>query len=365
MDVELGTERDTVAPTTCLLARVIATGTIDEDALEPLLGTVRANGLRQVASSSVRLAARRALERVADLDANDAERDAMTWLLGRFAGAGALPPSYADYIAGDVTRRHLLTDGDTHRVLANVSRWAYDAFEVLRDQSVLAGFDECRRDVVENAAVGVQEVARATAFAARRPPANVEYELLARVLLVPESPYAEEMLFLRVLQAMELVFETVGQMLDASRRSFSHGDVATANLQVHGALLATDMLPPLMRAVRAIPVETWRSLRPFILEPGAVQGAGYPAMMLALESAVRVETLLAQVNDQTGLAALPRIAERDQVLLDAYRTLLGMVEKELRRWRSWHGRAAATYNGETSQWLDDRSAHAQHVRDAS
>jgi hypothetical protein len=367
MDVVTHVDHDAVTShTACVLARVTAPGTIDGRLLDELLGIVRARGLRQLAAAPVRLAARRALDGVDALVTESAvERDTVRWLFARLAGAGAMPASYAEYIGGDVTRTYLLSDPDPHRVLTNVARFTYDAFEQLRDPAVLACFDECRREIVVHTAMAVEEVARATAFAARRPASNVEFEQLARVLLVPESPYPEEMLFLRVLQAMELVFEAVGQFLDASRRSFTHGDVAAANHQVHGALIATDLLPPLMRAVRVMPVDTWRSLRPYILEPGAVQGAGYPTMMLALESAVRVESLLARVNDQSGLATLPRIPERDKVLLECHTTLLGMVETELRRWRSWHGRAASSYNGGDNEWLDDRSAAAQHIRDAS
>jgi hypothetical protein len=367
MDVVTHVDRDAaVAHTSCVLARVTASGTVDDLLLDELLGIVRAHGLRQLAASPVRLAARRALEGVDTLVTESAvERDTLRWLFARLAGAGAMPASYAEYIGGDVTRTHLLTDDDPHRVLTNVARFTYDAFEQLRHPSVLACFDECRRDAVVHAATAIEEVARATAFATRRHAIDVEFEQLARVLLVPESPYPEEMLFLRVLQAMELVFESVGQFLDASRRSFTHGDVAAANHQVHGSLIATDLLPPLMRAVRAMPVDAWRSLRPYILEPGAVQGAGYPTMMLALESAVRVETLLSRVSDQSGLATLPRIPERDKVLLDCHSALLAMVETELRRWRTWHGRAASSYNGGNNEWLEDRSEAAQHIRDAS
>jgi hypothetical protein len=53
------------------------------------------------------------------------------------------------------------------------------------------------------------------------------------------------------------------------------------------------------------------------------------------------------------------------VLLDCYRTLLGLVETELRKWRSWHGRAASSYNGEPNEWLAQRADQAQHIRDAS
>jgi uncharacterized protein (DUF885 family) len=62
---------------------------------------------------------------------------------------------------------------------------------------------------------------------------------------------------------------------------------------------------------------------------------------------------------------LPRIPERDKVLLDCHSALLAMVETELRRWRTWHGRAASSYNGGNNEWLEDRSEAAQHIRDAS
>jgi hypothetical protein len=345
---------------------MVAGGHLDADLLDTVLGTVRTVGLRGVASAPIRLAARRALHDIDTIDAaSAAEHDATRWLLTRLAHAGAMPASYAEYIGGDVTRTHLLSYEEPHRVLTNVARWSYDAFEFLRSPDVLECFEADRRDAVTNAATGVQEAARATAFATRRDAVDTEYELLARVLLVPESPFAEELLFMRILQAMELVFECVGLFLDASRRSFSHGDVSSANHDVHGALLATDLLPPLMRAVRVMPVEAWHSVRPFILDPAAVQGAGYPAMMLALETSIRVEALLARVGDQSGLTTLPRIAERDQVLLDCYKTLLGLVETELRKWRSWHGRAASSYNGAQNEWLAQRAHEAQHIRDAS
>jgi hypothetical protein len=355
-----------VSQTTCTIARLLGGGRVGDEVLEALLANVRANGVRQLAAAPLRLAARRALAELERIDvATTAERDALRWLLTRLAHAGAMPASYAEYIGADVTRAHLLAGADPHTVLTNVARWVYDAFEVVGAPDVLECFDPERRDAVVHAAEAIEEVARATAFAARRASSNTEFEFLARVLLVPESPYPEEMLFLRVLQAMELVFETIGMFLDVSRRSFSHGDVSCANHELHGALITTDLLPPLMRAVRVMPVEAWRNLRPYILDPAAVQGAGYPSMMLALESAVRVEALLTRVGEQNGLATLPRIPDRDKVLLDCYTTMLGMVETELRRWRSWHGRAAASYNGAPNDWLAKRSHDAQHIRDAS
>jgi hypothetical protein len=355
-----------VGETACHLARLLSPGRVDGEVLQSLLAGVRAHGVRQLAGAPVRLAARRALSTFDTVEvASTTERDAIRWLLTRLAQAGAMPASYAQYIGGDVTRAHLLASGDPHVVLTDVARWCYDAFEFLGSPDVLECFDVERREAVAHAAAGIEEIARATAFATRRAASDVEYELLARVLLVPESPFAEELLFLRVLQAMELVFECVGMFLDASRRSFSHGDVSSANHAVHGALIATDLLPPLMRSVRVMPVEAWRSVRPYILDPAAVQGAGYPSMMLALETSVRVEALLTRVGDQNGLTALPRIAERDHALLECYKTLLGLVETELRKWRSWHGRAAATYNGAPNEWLANRSHDAQHIRDAS
>ncbi|MFE7439433.1 hypothetical protein ACFU7X_03040 [Streptomyces chartreusis] len=270
------------------------------------------------------------------------------WLLRRLQSSQ--PPTFDAYTGESVTRL-AVTDGDPLITLANVAEVVSELLGGLLREDFLVRLSDEQRTRVQGRIEKLLDQVRDLQVRVGAEP-RVHYavgsvpEVVER-LLVPESAVPEEIVFLRIVQATNVIFYAVANLLKAARSAAALGDLAGAALLLDRAFPTARLLQPLAGAHSLIPTDIWHSFRPLIVEPSALQGENFPDLVVEV-------TVL--VNEAQRIMSNPRIPEDRRAFEPLCTALLADVNEAVDRWHSAHAPMTKSKNGEGegSRWLEEQ-----------
>ena len=291
----------------------------DED-MENLLVAIRKEGVYGLGSSGLREASATLLQEQGTHFSN-----AVRWLFKRLQDAG-LPPSYPRYVGTEVLNAWGTEAVGNGQVAKNTIRLIYELLAYLLEVPELQ--DHPRRVLLEQRVQKIMEKCREHSFSSIPPdtfPADV-----AKVTLLPESPVSDELIFLRVVQSTELVFNAAAKLTARTLESIAYSDAVDAMVALHWTICLESLLLPLLRLLAPMSVEHWLEFRPLIVRPSAIQSINF-------------HSLCTQLNELNRILNHPRYAEGQHVYLSGCQDLLKQASKTLSTWYKAHTRIAAKY----------------------
>jgi hypothetical protein len=317
------------------IARLNVTELSDHlDALE-LVGRVRKVGVQAIAGDRELRHAAASLLEISD----ELLRPALT----RLAAAGTRP-SYPQYTMSAPLVERIMSDPPNA-----AKRCARVVDALLADLHERAGRDEFVAEdqaALSDAILRCRTVAQQVSFGYDLAPILGDDELEA--LLLPESGVAGELVFLRVLQCGDVLFE-VGTMLaqgSVDRVKLGRWDLLKAHHDLGWLLAILTMLSQLLDVLSTgLTKQDWHLMRDFVEEPSVIQGRAYSSLIESLAEAGR----LLPYPRVVGVG--PCAAEYESFSSDV-RTVIDRAQQLLEEWFKKHLGVAKAFNRLTS---DDRA----------
>ena len=292
----------------------------ENEDLENLLVAIRKEGVYGLGSSGLREASATLLQ-----EQGTNFSIAVRWLFKRLQDAG-LPPSYPRYIGTEVLNAWGTEAIGSGQVVKNTVRLIYELLAYLLEVPELQ--DHPRRVLLKQRVQEIMEKCREYSFSnvpSATPPADV-----AKVSLLPESPVSDELIFLRVVQSTELVFNAAAKLTAMALESIAYSDAAEAMVALQWVICLESLLLLLLRLLAPMSVEHWLEFRPLIVKPSAIQSMSF-------------HSLSTHLNELHRILNHPRYAERQQAYLPRCQDLLNQASKALSTWYKAHTRIAAKY----------------------
>jgi tryptophan 2,3-dioxygenase len=286
---------------------------------------IRAQGVHRLATPEVRSAARAIL-------ADRVMAPHLEHLLHRLADSGVTQScAYLRYIGADLLVNWQACDApDT--ILQHAAHAIAERLEFLLWLPELKTHD--RRDALENMTQRAISQLRAMSFT-EKPCRSID-PLAIEMSLLPESGYADELIFMATTQSCETVFQAASDILHTVENHivYARARQAADALSVAGRVLT--FLRPLGGILKPMEVADWQRLRDFILLPSAIQSRGYLHMLTGMWN---VKRLLA--HDRYLEWEHPHVASAGVALLE--------FMKAVRGWESMHLGLAGKYGGVASR----------------
>jgi hypothetical protein len=255
----------------------------------------------------------------------------MDFVLQRLEGAG-LPPPYALYIAEALVCGHDDTAGSSSLARATF-RLISEMTDHLRTLPELTSHPQ--REILGKQIASIQQRCNDYTFAAV-PQAGPPRHLLDRSLL-PESDVPDELIFIRVLQSHEIVFATAAVLGSRALQNIAHSRAVDAVLDLDSMVRVESLFPALLRLLKPISVDTWcSSIRPFLLEPSAIQSRHYHVLKGQLGGK-------AQPGEIARILTHPRFPAWEQRYVPLCRALAAEARRHLQRWERMHLQIARRY----------------------
>ncbi len=311
--------------------------------MHALLGQLRSQGVYGLRSSELQAACTTILD-----EQGDELPEALRWWVKRLQNAG-LPPSYPDYLGlAALTAGCDLTPGSPQRAQQTL-RLIHDLWSHLLEVPELQ--DHPRRAMLECRTAELLEVCRTYIFC--RVPADGPAGWVVALSLVPESAVRDELIFLRVVQSTELVFDTATTLAGRAIEGVAYSHALEALVALHWMACLERLLLPLLRLLAPMGVEQWLAFRPLIVQPSAIQSMSFHG-------------LVGQLNELNRILDHPRYPAEQRRYVPACRELLDHAMGELQTWYRAHTQIAAKYGQATRdfrpegvRWLEKQRLVSQ------
>lgn len=298
-----------------------------EDAvLDELARSLRGTGLLEATGPRVRDLATRA---AAHAESESAPHPASFAVLSRLGSTGPAPPPYLDYIGWPLLAP-LLPESRDAGLASGVLRLLHEVADELRDEELLARLEEGRRNRLVRVVTDFQARCRDLSAGLPVSRAHPDQALRVRVSALPESDLGEEVVFIRVLQATEVLFAAIAELLAEVADQVRVGHLAWGIPYLYAALPLADLLHQPLRFLAAMSVERWQELRPIIEENSAIHAS-------------HLHTVEATLPIVSRLQSHPRVVAHERDLVPVHEAAVDQVTESLRRWYHAHTRLACKY----------------------
>jgi hypothetical protein len=300
------------------------------DALE-MVGRVRKVGVRAIAGDRELRHAAASLLEVSD----ELLRPALT----RLAAAGTRPSYWQYTMSGALVER---IGADPTDAVKRCSRVVDALLADLHDRAVRGEFTPEDEAALTDAIHRCRLVAQHVSFGYDLAPILGDDELDA--LLLPESGVPGEIVFLRVLQCGDVLFE-VGNALareSVKRIKLGRWDLLRAHHDLGWLLAILTMLSQLLDVLSAgLTKQDWHLMRDFVEEPSVIQALAYSGLVEALAEAGRLLPYPRVVGSG------PCVADYESFASDV-RTVIDRAQALLEEWFKKHLGVAKAFNRVTS-----------------
>jgi hypothetical protein len=306
--------------------------------MEELLSLVRSQGVYSLRSFEVRQASTTVL-REQDISFTKTTK----FFLERLQNAG-IQPSYPKYVALELLSVENTSFSST-QIAKDTLRLIYEFISHLLEIQELQDYE--RRKVLEQHANSVLEKCQVVLFS--RDPANVPARDVIQFSLIPESGVSDELIFLRVVQGCELIFDTAKVLTDKAMEDAAYGEAHDTAGHLEWVVYLVNFLSPLLGLLAPMTVDRWHQFRPLIVQPSAIQSTNFHNLSAKLQELARY-LVHPRYHPKHQYSYLPKCQELLQQAITLCRT-----------WDKGHIAIATKYGGvildpksEGVQWLQNR-----------
>lgn len=314
-----------------------AIGHPHDQEMRDLLNRLRTLGMSNLRSSSLRLICAHLCE-----TQQAALLPGIEWLLRRIRDAG-LPPSLPSYTGSlETVLFHDIASCSHTQVGRYTARCLYDLLDHLISLPQFESYPQ-----QERLKKYVQDwLKKCQPLITSQNPIKPLPAYVLDIYLLPESNIANELIFLRVVQCIELIFFSASVLIERAIALIRYADSVEALVALHWAVSLTGLLTPLLRPLACMNRDEWLEMRPYIAATSALQSTAFQKMVV-------------EIHQLQRLFNHPRMADDQQCYIEICSRHADTILTSVQAWYNAHKGVARKYEGfqesgvfDAVKWLD-------------